>query len=178
MTAPPPYRDVTVGRLLSHLAATLPDHEAVVYPDRNLRWTFAALEQEARLIARGLMAAGVQRSDRVAVWATNVPEWIVLQFALAKLGAILVTVNTSLRAREIEYLLTQSESSMLVTIAGFKGVDYMTEFREARPATVKQVFFVGAACPPDATPYRQLRELAGRGTRTRARRTRGGGWCG
>ena len=69
------------------------------------------------------------------MWATNVPEWIVLQFALAKIGAILVTVNTSLRAREIEYLLRQSETSTLFTIAGFKGVDYMAELREAQPAT-------------------------------------------
>ena len=120
------------------------------------------LEQEARLIARGLIAAGVGRGDRVAVWATNVPEWIVLQFALAKAGAVLVTVNTSLRAREIEYLLRQSETSTLVTIAGFRGVDYMAEFREARPATVKQVFFVGEPCPPDATPYEQLRAMAER----------------
>ena len=156
----PPFRDVTIGRLLSQLAVSLPDHEALVYSDRNLRWTFHALEQEARLIARGLMAAGVERGDRVAVWATNVPEWIVLQFALAKIGAILVTVNTSLRAREIEYLLRQSESSTLFTIAGFKGVDYMAELREAKPDTVKRVFFIGAQCPPDATPYEQLRALA------------------
>jgi fatty-acyl-CoA synthase len=140
----------------------LPDHEALVYSNRNLRWTFRALEQEARLIARGLIAAGVGRGDRVAVWATNVPEWIVLQFALAKAGAVLVTVNTSLRSREIEYLLRQSETSTLVTIAGFRGVDYMAEFRQARPTTVKQVFFIGDACPPDATPYEQLRAMAER----------------
>ena len=124
------------------------------------------------------MAAGVERGDRVAVWATNVPEWIVLQFALAKVGAILVTVNTSLRAREIEYLLRQSESSTLVTIAGFKGVDYMAEFREARPATVKRVFFIGEACPPDATPYEQLRTLAERVSERRARSARSGRWRG
>src|SRR5215208_2430897 len=108
-----PIRDVTVGRLLTSLAAALPQHEALVYRDRNLRWSFLELETEARLIARGLIAAGVQRGDRVAVWATNVPEWIVLQFALAKIGAILVTVNTSLRAREVEYLLRQSEATTL-----------------------------------------------------------------
>ena len=96
----PPFRDVTVGRLLSQLADSLPGHEALVYSDRNLRWSFQDLEAEARLIARGLIASGIERGDRVAVWATNVPEWIVLQFALAKIGAILVTVNTSLRARE------------------------------------------------------------------------------
>ena len=80
-------------------------------------------------IARGLIARGVKPGDRVAVWATNVPEWIVLQFALAKIGAILVTVNTALRAHEIEYLLRQSETSTLVTIAGFRGVDYLDELR-------------------------------------------------
>jgi len=162
-------RDVTVGRLLSILADTLPANEALVYPDRDLRWTFRQLEDEARLIGRGLIAAGVRRGDRVAVWATNVPEWIVLQFALAKIGAILVTVNTSLRAREIEYLLRQSETTTLFTIAGFRGVDYMTEFREAaclaeassrRRAKVDRVFFIGDPCPPDARPYAQLRMLA------------------
>jgi fatty-acyl-CoA synthase len=157
-----PFRDVPVGQLLTRLAESLPDHEALVYSDRNLRYTFRQLEREARLIARGLIAAGVGPGDRVAVWATNVPEWIVLQFALAKAGAVLVTVNTSLRSREIEYLLRQSETSTLVTIAGFRGVDYMAEFRVARPATVKQVFFVGQPCPPDATPYEQLRTMAER----------------
>jgi fatty-acyl-CoA synthase len=154
-----PFRDVTVGQLLTRLAGTLPQHDAVVCAD-GPRWTFAELEREARLIARGLMAAGVERGDRVAVWATNVPEWIVLQFALAKAGAVLVTVNTSLRAREIEYLLRQSESSTLFTIAGFKGVDYMAELRDARPGTLQRVFFIGAECPPDATPYDALRALA------------------
>ena len=105
------FRDVTVGRLLSQLAEALPANEALVYADRGLRWTFRELEHEARVIARGLIAAGVQRGDRIAVWATNVPEWIVLQFALAKVGAILVTVNTSLRAREIEYLLRRYDGA-------------------------------------------------------------------
>ena len=157
-----PFRDVTVGQLLTRLAGELPSHAALVYADRNVKWTFAELEREARLIARGLIAAGIERGDRVAVWATNVPEWIVLQFALAKAGAVLVTVNTSLRAREIEYLLRQSEASTLFTIAGFKGVDYMAEVREARPATVKRVFFIGDECPSDATPYGELRALAAR----------------
>jgi fatty-acyl-CoA synthase len=155
-----PFRDVTVGRLLTQLAESLPHHEALVYSDRNLRHTFRDLEREARLIARGLIGAGVARGDRVAVWATNVPEWIVLQFALAKAGAILVTVNTSLRSREIEYLLRQSESSILVTIAGFKGVDYMAELRDANVTTLRRVIFVGDDCPADAMPYAELRTLA------------------
>src|SRR5215510_16158847 len=126
----PHYRDVTVGALLTRLAETLPDNEALVYSDRGLRLTFAELDAEARLIARGLMACGVERGERVALWATNVPEWVTLQFALAKIGAILVTVNTALRAHEIDYLLRQSESATVITIRGFKDVDYVGALRE------------------------------------------------
>ena len=154
------FRDLTVGRLLTRLAETYPDREALVNSDRRLRWTFRELQTEARLIARGLIACGVERGDRVAVWATNVPEWIVLQFALAKIGAILVTVNTSLRAREIEYLLRQSETTTLFTIAGFKGVDYIAELREAKAHGLQRVFFIGDDCPADLKPYATLRRIA------------------
>src|SRR5690349_12423053 len=143
-----PLRDVTVGALLSHQANALPRHEALVYNHAGNRWTFRELNDEARLIARGLVAIGVRPGDRVAVWATNVPEWIILQFALAKIGAVLVTVNTSLRAREIEYLLRQSETTTLFTIAGFRGVDYMAELRESG-AKLNRVFFIGDECPSD-----------------------------
>jgi fatty-acyl-CoA synthase len=165
----PPYRDVTVGALLTRLAETLPDHEALVYAHRNLRLTFTELEAEARLIARGLMACGVARGERVALWATNVPEWIVLQFALAKIGAILVTVNTALRAHEVDYLLRQSESATLITISGFKDVDYLAALREigavgdTRLPDLKRVIFISRGdevCPDDLMPYAELRARA------------------
>ncbi|HSC27537.1 MAG TPA: AMP-binding protein [Vicinamibacterales bacterium] len=162
----PPFRDVTVGGLLSSLADALPDHEALVYSHDGLRWSFRELEEEARRIACGLIGRGVGPGDRVAVWATNVPEWIVLQFALAKIGAILVTVNTSLRAREVAYLLRQSESSTLVTIRGFKGVDYLEELRaggiigsnrSAGFPHLARVIFIGEDCPAGLAPYAELR---------------------
>ena len=189
MPTPPPFRDVTVGGLLTRLAEALPDHEALVYTHAGLRLTFAGLEHEARLIARGLMALGVARGDRVTVWATNVPEWIVLQFALAKIGAILVTANTSLRAREIEYLLRQSQTSTLVTIGGFRSVNYLDELRAAgaiggaaaafapgasapkeaghdQPGAgalphLERVIYIGDGCPGGLTPYSALATLAG-----------------
>src|SRR5512138_1063303 len=120
----PPYRDVTVGDLLTHLAHALPTHEALVHAG-GARFTFGALEREARTIARGLIALGVEPGERVVLWATNVPEWVVLQFALAKIGAILVTANTSLRTRDIDYLLRQSEAATLIAIRGFRDVDYI-----------------------------------------------------
>ncbi|MGH9802043.1 MAG: AMP-binding protein, partial [Blastocatellia bacterium] len=142
----PPYRDVTIGSLLTKLSESIPNNEALVYADRNLRLTFAELETEARLIARGLMASGVERGERVALWATNVPEWVVLQFALAKIGAILVTVNTSLRAHEMDYLLRQSESATVVTISGFKDVNYINVLRNIG-ATSKKVWDNFSNCP-------------------------------
>ena len=166
---PPPYRDVTVGSLLGVLAQTEPDREALVYSHAGVRYTFRQLEDEARLIARGLMASGVTKGDRVAVWATNVPEWVVLQFALAKIGAVLVTVNTSLRAHEIEYLLRQSETSTLLTIRGFRTVSYLDELRAigafgtTAPGSLphlKRVFLIGEDCPDDLQPYQRLRERA------------------
>jgi fatty-acyl-CoA synthase len=164
-----PYRDVSVGSLLTVLARELPDREALVYSHSGLRWTFQQLNSEARLVAGGLLAAGVRSGDRVAVWATNVPEWVVLQFALAKIGAILVTVNTSLKAPEIEYLLRQNETSTLVTIRGFRNVDYLQELRqihalgdEARRRKrfphLQRVIFVGDDCPPDLIPYARVRD--------------------
>ncbi len=169
MNAPPPYRDVTVGALLTRLSKTLPNNEALVYADRNLRLNFAELEAEARLIARGLMASGVERGERVALWATNVPEWVVLQFALAKIGAILVTVNTSLRAHEMEYLLQQSEAGTVITISGFKDVNYVNVLRDIgavggdRLPNLKRSIFIPRGeetCPEEFMAYAALRDRA------------------
>ena len=163
----PPFRDVTIGALLTQLAQTLPAQPALIYPDRQ--FTFAELETEARLIARGLMACGVARGERVALWATNVPEWIVLQFALAKVGAILVTVNTSLRASEMDYLLRQSEAATVITISGFKDMDYVAALREIGatgerklPHLQRAIFIPRGdeSCPDELMPYDDLRSLA------------------
>jgi fatty-acyl-CoA synthase len=162
----PPYRDVTVGELLTRLAAALPAREALVYAEQP-RYTFAALEQEARIIARGLMVLGVEPGERVVLWATNVPEWIVLQFALAKIGAILVTANTSLRARDVDYLLRQSEAATLVAIRGFRDVDYIDELASigatsGRIPGLKRRIFIGRDTPAGFVNYTELRTLAAR----------------
>ncbi|MCI0490477.1 MAG: AMP-binding protein [Blastocatellia bacterium] len=130
---PRAYRDVKVGELLTLLARDYPQKEALIYPDRNLRYDFSQLEWYARQIARGLLSLGIERGDRVAVWSPNIPEWVVLQFALAKIGAVLVTVNTSLRAAEIQYLLRQSETSTLITVSSFRDVDYVQTIYELIP---------------------------------------------
>ena len=126
------YRDITVGDLLTTLARDYPDSEALIYPDR-LRYHFRELEWIAKQVAKGFMSLGISKGDRVALWAPNVPEWVVLQFALAKVGAILVTVNTQLRTSELEYLLNQSQANTLITVRGFRDIDYMESVYEIVP---------------------------------------------
>ena len=159
-----PFHDVTVGDLLTRLATVVPRQPALLYRVRP-RYTFSDLEQEARTIARGLMALGVAPGERVVVWATNVPEWVVLQFALAKIGAILVTANTALRARDIDYLIRQSEAATLITIRGVKGLDYVAALDEigaARGAVpgLQRLIFIGEDAPTGFTPYEDLRSAA------------------
>jgi fatty-acyl-CoA synthase len=162
----PPFRDVTVGDLLTRLARSQPDREALVYGEAP-RFTFAALEQEARTIARGLIAIGVGRGERVVLWANNVPEWVVLQFAVAKAGAILVTANTSLRSRDIDYLLRQSEAATLVAIRGVRDVDYIDELTAIGATSgaipgLERIIFIGAQTPPGMRAYEDLRAAATR----------------
>src|SRR3954463_9378866 len=167
MTKPyafPPFRDVTVGDLLTRLAGALPDREALVYRD-GPRFTFAELDREARTIARGLMALGVARGERVVLWATNVPEWVVLQFAVAKAGAILVTANTSLRARDVDYLLRQSEAATLITIRGYRDVDYVHELTAIGATAgaipgLERILFIGPDTPPGLRSYDEVRAQA------------------
>src|SRR5436309_3062087 len=171
------YKDITVGSLLTELARRLPDHEALVYPGRDLRWSFRRLEEEALQVALGLLALGIEKGDRVAIWATNVPEWIVLQFALAKIGAILVTVNTALGRREVEYLLQQSEASTLILVSGFRGLNYIEILREMAPELssssecglrserlphLRRVIYIGEDTQRGMIRYRELFDFASR----------------
>src|SRR6185503_19189780 len=98
-------RDCTLGELLRRLVRTFPDAEALVDREHATRASFRELERRTLEAARALLALGIRRDDRVTIWAENLPEWIVLELALARIGAILVTANTALRPPEIEYLL-------------------------------------------------------------------------
>ena len=124
VSAPQPISSCLLGDVLSRQAAQYPAKEAVIYPELGLRWTFSELEELAQKCARGLGALGIQKGERVALWSTNLPEWIVLFFALAKIGAVMVTVNTLLRKQEVEYLLMQSEACAVILSRGYRDVDY------------------------------------------------------
>jgi fatty-acyl-CoA synthase len=116
---------VTIGKLLEKIAIERPEHEAVVYPEMNLRYTYKQFDELCRKVAKGYMKLGLNKGEHMAIWATNYPEWLETQFATGKMGAVLVTVNTSYQAAELEYLLKQSDTTTLVLIEEFRGTSYI-----------------------------------------------------
>ena len=126
-------RNLTLGQLLDQAADNYPDTESVVYVDRDFRLTYSQLRDLVDDMAKGLMALGVEKGEKVAVWATNVPHWIALQFATARIGAVLLTVNTNYKKEEMAYLLRQSETENLVLIDGYKDTDYLQIVYELLP---------------------------------------------
>jgi len=126
----------TIGDMLNRIAARYPDNEALVSVHQNIRWTYREFCERADALARGLMALGVERGDRVAIWAMNYAEWTLTQFATAKIGAILVNINPAYRVYEFEYALKQAEVSTLILQGRFKTSDYVGMFYEACPEAI------------------------------------------
>ena len=166
--------DFTVGALLDDIAARFPDNEALVYVDRGLRYSYRQFNERCRQVAKGLLGMGVKKGDHLSIWAYNVPEWVVLQFATAKIGAVLVTVNTSYKSAELEYILRQSDSSTLFLVQGFKDTDYLQTLGEVVPELaqkgegellsaalpfLKHVVFLGEGTPGGMLNFDQMVEL-------------------
>lgn len=165
----------TLGGVLDDLSKHNPNGWAVRYTDRNYFRTWKELNDEADLIARGMMSLGVKKGDHVAIWATNTPEWILTLFAAAKIGAVLVTVNTNFKIFELEYLLRQSDTKLLVMIGGFKNNDYVATVNELLPELkttsgeieserlpfLKRVVFAGKETPEGMLNFEDLKILGG-----------------
>lgn len=124
----------TIGEIVDETAQKFPNNDALVYVDRGLRFTYKEFKEKVDQIAKSFMALGIQRGDHIAVWAYNVPEWVFLQFASAKIGAVLVTVNTYYKAKELEYLLKQSDTTTLFLVEEFKDVNYVEMVHKVVPS--------------------------------------------
>ena len=111
-----PTSDERLGDLLDKCIREHPDNDAIVYVDRDLRYSWKEWGEEVDRVAKGLMAMGVKKGEKVAVWATNVPDWVTLMFATARIGAILLTINTNYQAAELDYVLKQSDMENLFLI--------------------------------------------------------------
>ncbi|MFA6308265.1 MAG: AMP-binding protein [Clostridia bacterium] len=126
--------ETTVGDLLDEMARDYPNHDAVLYTDRPFRKTYSEFRDICNQAAKGMLAMGIKKGDHVAIWATNYPEWLITMFATAKIGAVLVTVNTNYKIFEAEYLLRQSDAGTVVLIDGFKDSKYTEILNELCPS--------------------------------------------
>jgi len=166
--------EFTVGGLLDHIAAKYPQNDALIYHERNLRYSWQQFNHRCNQIAKGLLKMGVKKGDHLSIWAYNVPEWVTLQFATAKLGAVLVTVNTSYKSAELEYILNQSDSTTLFMVNSFKDTDYVATINEVVPelaasepgklATaslpfLKNIVFIGPETPAGMLNFEDIVKL-------------------
>ncbi len=131
-----PMLGETIGENLRRTAERFPDRDALVVPYQGYRATYREFWQQTGRVARALLVRGVKKGDRVGIWAPNRFEWVVVQYATARIGAILVTINPAYRTHELEYALKQSGVSTLVLARGFRGADY-----------VQMVWEVKSKCP-------------------------------
>jgi fatty-acyl-CoA synthase len=134
--ADPPVRDITLGRLLAEGAEAVPDRIALITgipdPDERRQWTYAELYADAERAAHALRTR-FEPGERVAVWAPNIPEWVMLEFGCAMAGIVLVTVNPAFRSHELEYVLNQSRSAGLFVVPEFRGNPMMATAEEVHP---------------------------------------------
>lgn len=172
---------MTIGDLLDQQAAVFSEQEALVYsyPEQalNLRLTYRELHDEVNRVARGLLALGIAQGEHVAIWAPNVPEWIFLELALAKIGAVLVTVNTAYRAAELEYLLRQGDITTLFLVEQVRDHSYLETLSQIVPEMqtilnpsirllqsaalpcLKRVVLLGETSKPGCWLYRWMLDL-------------------
>ena len=168
------HLDFTIGGLLDHIAVTYPDHDALVYPELGIRYSYLQFNDNCRQLAKGLLRLGIRKGDHVAIWAYNVPEWVMLQFATAKIGVVLVTVNTAYKSAELEYLLNQSDSTTLFMVRSWKDSDYVAilnevvpELASSEPGTLnnprlpflKTVVFIGEETPAGMLNFERIMEM-------------------
>jgi fatty-acyl-CoA synthase len=120
-----PLLGETIGANLERMAGRFPDREALVDVASGRRWTYAQFDADVDTLARGLLDLGLDKGDRVGLWAPNCAEWTLVQFATAKIGAILVNINPAYRTHELGYALNQSGCRLLVSATEFKGSSYV-----------------------------------------------------
>jgi fatty-acyl-CoA synthase len=145
-TSSVPLLGETIGANLARTAARTPDGEALVSRHQGLRFTYAALDAAVDALAAGLMRSGLTPGDRLGMWSPNCAEWVVLQYATARVGVILVNINPAYRTHELDFVLRQSGCRSLVAAPAFKTSDYRAMVAEVAPSidTLEQPIFLGS----------------------------------
>ena len=128
-----PLLETTIGQHMEQVVARSPDHPALIMPHQDIRWTYAEFDDQVNKLARGLLALGIDKGDRVGIWSPNRYEWVLTQFATAKIGAIMVCVNPAYRLYELEYALNKVGCKAIVTAERFKTSEYLAMLCELAP---------------------------------------------
>jgi fatty-acyl-CoA synthase len=144
-TSDTPLLGDTIGDNLARTVSRLPDAEAMVDVPSGRRWTYAELDADVTALALGLLAGGIAAGDRVGIWAPNCAEWTLLQYATAKVGAVLVNVNPAYRSHELAYVVGQSGMRMIVSAVQHKTSDYRAMINEVRSECrdLRDVVYIG-----------------------------------
>jgi fatty-acyl-CoA synthase len=129
----PGFVNKTIGQVIKDTAWRYPLNLALIHPESGVRQNYQDFYADCRKIAKGLMACGIKRGDKVSVWTTNIPEWLYLQFALGMVGGVLVTVNTSYQSHELEYILKQSDSGTLFVMESYRDISFYDIVRRVIP---------------------------------------------
>ncbi|MGQ2912128.1 AMP-binding protein [Aeromicrobium sp.] len=140
-----PLLETTIGADLAATVARVPDAEALVECGTGRRWTYRELAADVEVVARGLASLGIEKGDRVGIWAPNCAEWTLVQYATARLGVVLVNVNPAYRAHELGYVVGQSGMRAIVAVPELKGSSFADMIDEVRPdhPTLSEVLLIG-----------------------------------
>jgi len=175
----PPLLDLCIGQVLDQVAARYPESPALILRQESLRYSWAELQAEVDRTARGLMSLGFAKGDRVGIWATNISQWVLMQFATAKMGAILVNLNLRFRAHELEFVLKQAGCKGLVMEREFRDCNYVEtiqhlapeldtckpgELRAQRLPQLRQVVYIGENTPAGMLNWKAMMAHAERVT--------------
>jgi fatty-acyl-CoA synthase len=151
---------ITIGELLEEVASRFPENEALVDVSKGVRLTYKEFLNHVNHLAKGFLKLGIKKGDHLALWSPNRWEWIVTEFAVAKIGAVLVSVDTNAQLQQLEYLLTQSDSRALIMAEGLKGSEYLEVVRQL-PGLPELKHFVLMAdqTPSGMTRWKTLLEM-------------------
>lgn len=127
------YLEFTLGKILEKETKKYPDKEFLIYPDRNIRYTYKEFNNRVDDLAKGFIGIGICKGDHVGIWAPNVTDWVTIMFATAKIGAVLVTINTNYKLSELEYLVKQADLKALCLVDNYRDSDYIQMVYELIP---------------------------------------------
>jgi fatty-acyl-CoA synthase len=148
----------TIGRMLNETVERYPNQEALVYTDVAVRYNYSLLLWEVDRAAKGLIKAGIEKGDRVALWAPNIPEWIVAMLALNKIGALFVPVDPGAGQEDLRYVLAQSEAKAIILARGLEYEEYVDMFFSIRDKvpSLEHTFVIATQSYPETVPWTEL----------------------